>query len=136
MYLPPSCSTRGVPRVVVIVPKPLLEGLLLLGFAKFGWFRTLNPSNSNITVCSPWTLNSRETRALNVRNPGPSMILRPAVPNVPIGLVTTALVLNQQLTDPTGDPLGQLPLRGSPTRFTRSCRTPVRELSVPPTIEK
>src|SRR5438034_11803439 len=66
MYLPPSCSTRGVPRVVVIVPKPLLEGLLLLGFAKFGWFRTLNPSNSNMTVCSPWTLNSRETRALTV----------------------------------------------------------------------
>src|SRR5436309_7118083 len=127
MYLPPSCSTRGVPSVVVIVPKPLLAGLLLLGLAKFGWFSTLNPSNSTITLCSPWTLNSRETRVLNVRNPGPSMMLRPDVPNVPAGLATTVLVLNQQLTDPTADPLGQVPLNGSPARFTRSCRILVRE---------
>src|SRR5580765_8008137 len=144
MYFAANCSTRGLPRVVVILPNCAAGGLAAVprpalvatGLAKLGWFSRLNTSPRNIRFWPSRILNWRERPVLNVRKPGPSRLLRLERPKLPALALTNALVLNQQVEVPTGAPLGQLPLLGSPTISARSCLIPVREESVPPRTEK
>src|SRR5258707_10979228 len=119
-----------------MVPKAVLDGLLAFGLAKLGWFRRLKASNRNIRLCPSLIRNCREIPASNEVNPGPVMVLRPEVPNVPGGSTMNALGLNAHPIDPTENPLAQGgPLNGVPTISARSCLMPVREPSVPPSTE-
>src|SRR4029453_1883042 len=67
---------------LVIRPNCVLL-MLLFGFKKFVWLKTLLASMRNSIVCPSTILNNRDNPKSTVQFPGPSSDARPAVPSVP-----------------------------------------------------
>src|SRR5581483_861249 len=113
-YFMASWKTRGSPAMDRTWPNcPLLS--VSTGFPKLGWFSTLNTSNLTCRFCDSRMRKLRAILGSKVRNPGPTMLLRGAFPKLPVAFCAKAAVLNQQLSEPTGEPFGQVPVNGSPT---------------------
>src|ERR1700676_2578329 len=91
--LPPDPSTgllAAVSGVANATPKLLPDGLLLPapftpGVAKLGWLRTLKISARNCALRISRKENSFVTETSQFLNPEPRKMLRPAVPNCPVG---------------------------------------------------
>src|SRR5882672_1044254 len=94
----PSCSSRIGFLVVLIVP---YSGLVNVVFGSFqiGLFNALNASNRNCRVLVRISRKFRMIDASTFKMPGPTKVLRPALPKVPNGCNAYALVLNHCAID-------------------------------------
>ena len=91
----PSCTSRIGVLVLLIVP---YNGLLNVVFGSFqiGLFNALNASNRNCAYFEP-NRKFRMIEKSTLKTPGPMIVSRPALPNVPAACVTYASVLNHRL---------------------------------------
>src|SRR6266850_1877935 len=88
LYFRPNWMILGSSAVVM---RPNWAPLMLLfGFRKLAWCKTLLASMRNSRVCASTTLNERANPKSTVQFPGPRSVARPAVPSVPRAGTTNA----------------------------------------------
>src|SRR5215813_1541896 len=100
-----------------------------LGDPKLGRLIRLKASQRNCTRCDSVIRNVFDIDTSQPKVPGPSTMLRPALPNVPAALaLNTDVLKNFASISARGRSLGSA---GDPLTFGRSKFTPVSELSRP-----
>src|SRR6266478_3509681 len=126
MIFAPNCSWRGLLAVLFALPKLDRFEMSLPGVPRITVLNILKASARNsMRRPSPQNGNWRKIEVSRFQNLGERNASRPLFPKVNIAGVAKAVILNTQLTLPTGPAgmsflAGHDPLFGSPTRLARS----------------